>query len=144
MHFRSKTSSTTWSSIFLLILCANVDGFKYVEPPDGPVELRKLGQINATSCGSGTCSNVASGCRSGRVLTPSAVDLLKDGIPANCTEQDVPQGLPDSAVEDNGYIAVDSGNVAACDDIQKSTSGTLAGLSYWILVSQSGSSNWYV
>lgn len=126
----------------LVVVDSTVSGFNYTEPTDFQ-ELRLLGQVSATSCGSGFSCTSASDCMSGIISDPIYINILEN-VKENCTNGTLPPGLPENGISRKNYIRVTSDNRAVCNDTEKtlpSGSTTDYGLSFWIYQSQS---NWYL
>lgn len=137
--------SGKWMSFvfcLLVVVDSTVSGFNYTEPTDVE-ELRLLGQVSATSCGSGSSCTSASDCMSGIISDPIYMNILEN-VKENCTVGTIPSGPPHNGISTKNYIRVTSENRAVCNDTKKTLSSgstTYYGLSFWIYQSPS---KWYL
>lgn len=138
--------SGTWIPFVVCLLVAvdsAVSGFNYTEPTDVK-ELRLLGQVSATSCGSGSSCTSASDCKSGIVVSPKYTNILYD-VEEFCLADDFPpkNELHQGIKKDSNFSTTPS-NLYNCTGVTKSVNGmgsTYYGLSFWIYAS---TPNWYL
>lgn len=138
--------SGTWMSFvvcLLVVVDSTVSGFNYIEPTDVK-ELRLLGQVSATSCGSGSSCTSASDCKSGIVVSPNYTNILDD-VEEFCLADDFPlMNELHQGIKKDSNFSTNSSNLDNCTDVTKSLNGmvsTYYGLSFWIYAS---TPNWYL
>lgn len=137
--------SGTWIPFVVCLLVAvdsAVSGFNYTEPTDVK-ELRLLGQVSATSCGSGSSCTSASDCKSGIVVSPQYIDIL-DNVEDICSEENIPSDneLREGIKKDNNF-SITLSNLGNCTNVTKNLNGKMStyyGLSFWIYPP---TKNWY-
>lgn len=129
--------SGRWMSFvvcLLVVVDSTVSGFNYIEPTDVK-ELRLLGQVSATSCGSGSSCTSASDCKSGIVVSPNYTNILDD-VEEFCLADDFPsKNELHQGIKKDSNFSTTSSNLGNCTNVTKSLNGmgsTYYGLSFWI------------
>lgn len=137
--------SGTWMSFvvcLLVVVDSTVSGFNYIEPTDVK-ELRLLGQVSATSCGSGSSCTSASDCKSGIVVSPNYTNILDD-VEEFCLADDFPsKNELHQGIKKDSNFSTTSSNLGNCTNVTKSLNGKMStyyGLSFWIYPT---ATDWY-
>ncbi|XP_065924363.1 hepatocyte growth factor receptor isoform X2 [Magallana gigas] len=121
----------------LVVVDSTVSGFNYFEPTDVK-ELRLLGQVSATSCGSGSHCNSTSDCTSGIVESPQYIDIL-DNVEEICLADDfLSKNELHQGIKKDSNFSTTSSNLGNCTNVTKSLNGKMStyyGLSFWIYAS---------
>lgn len=127
----------------LVVVDSTVSGFNYFEPTDVK-ELRLLGQVSATSCGSGSHCNSTSDCTSGIVESPQYIDIL-DNVEEICLADDfLSKNELHQGIKKDSNFSTTSSNLGNCTNVTKSLNGKMStyyGLSFWIYAS---TPKWYL